>query len=51
MRKGLTSWVIHAGKLTLAYRWNMGIQEAMRTFKVKKGQNKIVACGPLLIEW
>ena len=51
MEKGLTSWVLRAGHFGLAYRWNMGLKQAVRTFHIKRGQRLVVACGPLILEW
>jgi hypothetical protein len=51
MEKGLTSWVLRAGHVGLAYRWNMGFKEAIHTFCIKRGQRIVVACGPVILEW
>jgi len=51
MEKGLTSWVLRAGHVGLAYRWNMGFREAIHTFCIKRGQRCVVTCGPLILEW
>ena len=51
LRRGLTSWVVRAGGVTLAYRWNMGLREASHTFSLIRGRRVIVACGPLIVEW
>jgi hypothetical protein len=50
-RKGLTSWVIAAGRWSIAYRWNMDLWEAARTFHVIHGPKTVLACGPLIFEW
>lgn len=51
IRKGITTWIVRIGKLTIAYRHNMGLIQATRTFRVMRGQHVAVACGPLLAEW
>ena len=50
-QKGITTWVLRAGSLGLAYRWNMSLKDALRTFHVMFGRHMAVACGPLIIEW
>ena len=51
MRRGLTTWVWQGAGVTLAYRWNMGLRQAVRTFTVLRGKHLVVACGPLIVEW
>jgi len=51
MEKGLTSLVVRAGRVGLAYRWNMGLKEAAHTFGIRRGRRLLVAVGPLLFEW
>ena len=52
-RKGLTSWVFRAGKIGIAYRWNMKFGQMLHTFCVHnrcKGCH-MVECGPIILEW
>jgi hypothetical protein len=51
LRRGLTTWVLQAGTVTLGYRCNMRLRQAVRTFTVMRGKRIAVACGPLLVEW
>lgn len=51
LRTGLTTWVLRAGAVTVAYRWNMGVREMARTFSVVRGRRVAVAFGPLIAEW
>ena len=51
LRKGLTTLVVQAAGVSVAYRWNMGLREAVRTFTVLRGKRHVVACGPFIVEW
>jgi len=51
LHKGLTSWILRTGPVTVAYRWNMTLSQAMGTFKVCRGAGHFaLACGPLILE-
>lgn len=51
LRKGITTWVFQAGHFRLAYRCNMRVGEAVRTFHLLRGAHTTVAVGPFLAEW
>ena len=51
LRRGLTSWVLRAGSLSVAYRWNMGVRDCFTTFQIVRGSRVAVACGPVVVEW
>lgn len=51
LKNGITTWVLRVGSLGLAYRRNMPMREALRTFHVILGRHFAVACGPLILEW
>jgi hypothetical protein len=50
-QKGLTTWVIRTSTWAVAYRWNMNVRQASRTFSVLRGRRTVVAVGPLIFEW
>ncbi len=51
LHRGITTWILSAGPLTLAWRRNMALREAIRTFHFLRGTRIVLACGPLLAEW
>lgn len=51
LQKGLTSWIVKAGSVNVAYRWNMRSGEAIHTFRVCYGRRHLLLCGPLIVEW
>jgi hypothetical protein len=52
VERGLTTLVVRTGWFTAAYRWNMPLRQAVRTFGVIRGQRRrVLACGPVIVEW
>ena len=50
-QKGLTTWVLKAGNVAVAVRWNMKLREAAHTLTILRGRHTVLACGPFIVEW
>jgi hypothetical protein len=52
IRKGLTTWIVQTQSISIAYRWNMPLSQAVRTLNLaRRACRNVLACGPLLVEW
>lgn len=50
---GLTTWNLSVGRITLIWRWNMPLREAVHTrgWRRHRGGHGYATAGPLIIEW
>lgn len=53
LRYGLTTWNLCLGRVALIWRWNMPLQEALRTCDLRRFDrgHGYATAGPLVVEW
>ena len=52
IKHGLTTWIMNLGPVSLIWRWNMRLAEALRTAAVRRCPAYCyVSAGPLIVEW